>query len=255
MNGTQQYFHTVAYRGSVVNATTNTAIAGVQDDVLTRAASNAFLAPPGCRIRAGIAGGVNASRARIDTAEARKVGLPYIAPLNTGITAPSPPNVADYGPSGIRPQQNDEVAVQSTHTDAAPQIQFAGLWFYFNRVEPQGGNEYRLRFTSAITGVVGSWASGALTFDQVLAVGKYQITGLDVFGTNLLLARLLFTGGGWRPGCLARNAVGSVPHPLFTAGALGVWGEFDSTTPPQLQTYVEAANTAQEGYVDVIKIA
>lgn len=251
---TRTFFHLAAYRGSVVNGTTNTAIAGVPDNILTRDASNNFLAPGGSKIRLGVAGGVNASRARINTASLREVALPYIAPINTGITAPSPPNVADFGDYGPAPRAADSVSVESTHTDIAAQIQFALLWLMFSRKEPTPGKEYRTRFTAAINGTVGAWTSGAITLDQVLPAGIYQITGMDVFGTNLLAARLIFMGGGWRPGVLARNAVNNIPHPIFTDGRLGVYGEFNSVAMPQLECYSEAANSAQEGYLDLVNI-
>lgn len=248
------YFHLAAFRGSVTNGTTNTAIAGVLDNILARAASNNFISPPNVTIRAAVAGGVNASRARINTPNVRQVGLPYIAPINTGITAPSPPNVADFGENGPSPSAADEISVESTHTDAAPQIQFALMWLRFNRKPWTPGDRYRVRGTAAITGVVGSWASGAITLDQNLPAGIYEIQGMDAFGTNLLGARLIFPGGGWRPGCLARNAVNSLPHPIFTDGRLGAYGQFDTIAMPQLETYVEAANTAQEIYFDLVRV-
>lgn len=248
------YFHLTAFRGSVGIGVLNAAIAAVADNALTRSAGNAVVAPQGATIFAGVGGGVNASRSRINTPVIRAIGNPYLAPLNTGITAPSPPNIAVFGPGGPMPAKNDEISVEATHTDAGAQIQFALLWLMFGRREPRGGRRHRLRFTAAITGVVGSWASGAITLDQNLPSGTYEIQGMDVFGTNLLGARLIFPGGGWRPGVLGRNAVGSVPHPLGTDGSLGVFGDFDSINVPQLEVFVEAANSAQEGYLDVAKV-
>jgi len=249
------YFHLAAFRGSVVNATANTAIAGVQDAILTRSASGAFFAPEQGRIIAAAAGGINATRARINTPVLRAVGLPYIAPLNATVAIPSPPNIADYGEFGPLPNVTDEVSIESTHSDAAPQIQYGLLWFKFGMKPQTPGMEYRLRFTAAIAGVVGSWASGAIVMDQNVPAGTYQIVGMDCFGTNLLAARLIFTGGGWRPGVMGRNTLIAVPNPLGLSGRLGVFGEFSNTAIPQLEVYVEAANAAQEGYFDVVKIA
>lgn len=248
------YHHLAAFRGSVPNGTTNTAIAGVLDNILARAASNNFISPADVTIRAASAGGVNSSRARINTPNVRAVGLPYIAPINTGITAPSPPNLADFGVNGPKPSPADEISVESTHTDAAPQIQYALMWLSFQRKPWTPGDRYRIRGTAAIAGVVGSWASGAITLDQNLPAGIYEIQGMDAFGTNLLGARLIFTGGGWRPGVLARNAVSSIPKDFFTDGSLGVYGQFDTIAIPQLEIYVEAANAAQEVYFDVVRV-
>lgn len=248
------YMHTMAFRGNVVNGTQNTAIALVSDDVIARNNAGNALAPSQMhRVRWGVAGGVNASRARINTPSMRFVGLPFLAPLNTGVAVPSPPNLADFGDFGPQPNDADEITVESTHTDAAPQIQFAVVTLRFGRKAIPPGDRYRIRATSAIAGVVGSWVSGSLTFDQNLPSGIYTIVGMDVFGTNLIAGRLIFPGGGWRPGCLARNAVGSVPHRLFTNDDLGCYGDFDSTAPPTVQGYCEAANAAQEWYFDIVR--
>lgn len=248
------YMHLAAFRGSVVNGTTNTAIAGVPDNALPRSTSGNFFAPPNATIFAAAAGGINATRSRINTPNFRKVGFPSIAPLNQTVAVPSPPNMALYGDYGPKPEPTDEISVEATHSDAAAQIQYALMWFKFGQGSKPGGMEYRLRFTAAVTGVVGSWASGAIAFDQTIPSGDYAIVGMDVFGTNLLAARLIFIGGGWRPGVLARNAVGSVPHRLFLDAYDGVFGVFNNVALPQLEVYVEAANSAQEGYLDIIKL-
>jgi hypothetical protein len=248
------YFHLAAYRGSLVTASVNVALAGVNDAALTRDASSNFLAPGGMRIRLGATGGVNISRSRINTASLREVALPYIAPVNNGLTVPTPPNLADFGDYGPTPRAADSISIETTHSDAATQVMYALLWMIFGRKEPTPGREYRTRFTGAITAVAGTWVSGAMTLDQVLPAGIYQVVGMDVFGTNLLAARLAFVGGGWRPGVLARPTVSGVPHPIFTDGRLGVFGEFNSVAMPQLEIYAEAANSVQEGYLDLVRV-
>lgn len=250
----QPQFHLAAFRGSVTNGTTNTAIAGVPDQALTRDASSNFLAPPNSTIRFAAAGGTNISRARINTPALREVALPYIAPPNTGLTIPSNPNLADFGPVAIRPRAADSVSVEATHSDAAPQVMYALMWFLFGRSEQAMGKEYRTRFTAAITASAGTWQSGAITLDQVLPAGIYQVTGMLVEGTNLLAGRLIFPGAAYRPGVMGYNSLTSVPHLMGTDGRLGAFGEFNSTAMPQLEIYAEAANTAQEGYLDLVRI-
>lgn len=248
------YFHLAAYRGSVNNGTTNTAIAGVQDNILSRSANNAFIAPSGSTIGAAIGGGVNASRQRINTPSARYVALPQIAPLSTGVTAQNPQNLAYWGNMGIKPRDADEVSVEATHSDAGPQVQWSLMWWLFGRKPWTPGMQYRTRWTAAITGTIGGWESGSITFDQTLPSGIYEIQGMDAFGTNLLGARLIFPGGGWRPGVLAHNTLSTVPRREFTDGSLGAFGQFDSVNVPQLEIYVEAANSAQEGFFDLVRV-
>lgn len=242
-------------RASIATGVTAfTAMTRVNDPQIASDGTN-FLAPESTQIRIAAAGGTNISRARINTAAAREVALPEIYPLNNALTIPSPANVADFGEFGIAPRKNDALGVDVIHTDAGTQVMYALLMLHFGRVNPRGGQEYRVRFTGAITGVVGSWASGPITIDQTLPGGVYQVVGLDVFGTNLLGARLLFPGGGYRPGVLARNSIYTVPPLLFNDGRLGVFGTFENTAPPQLEVYVEAANSAQVGVMDLVKIS
>lgn len=246
-------FHLAAFRGSVTNGTTNTPIAGVPDQALARDASSNFLAPPNVNIKLAAAGGVNMSRARVNTPSLREVALPYIAPINQTLAIPSPPNLADFGDYGVMPRFGDSISVEATHSDVAPQVMYALMWLMFGRVQPRAGKVYRTRFTAAITGSAGTWQSGAITLDQVLPAGIYQVVGLDVEGTNLLGARLIFPGAPWRPGVMGRNAINSVPPRIFLTEQLGVFGEFNSVMMPQLEIYVEAACTAQEGYMDLIQ--
>lgn len=248
------YFHLAAFRGSVTNGTTNTAIAGVSDNILSKSTSGNYLAPDGVNIWGAISGGVNASRARINTPSVRQVAFPSIAPMGTGVTATNPQNISAYGYTGPKPAPADELSVEYTHSDAAPQIGWALMWMTFGRKAPTPGRVYRVRYTAAITAVVGSWVSGALTFDQTLPSGIYEISAMDAFGANLLGARLIFPGGGWRPGIMAHNTLSTQPNPIFTDGTLGAFGQFDSVNTPQLEICAEAANTAQEGFLDLVRL-
>lgn len=249
----QPKFHLSAMRASVAVGTTFAAITRVSDQQIADNGTS-FLSPEMASIRFAAAGGTNISRSRINTAAMREVSLPEIAPLNNALTIPSPANLADFGSVGVRPNRGDAVGVDAIHTDAGAQVMYALLWWSFGRWNPPGGKEYRVRFSSAITAVVGSWAGGSITFDQNLPGGKYVVTGMDIFGTNLLAARIVFPGGGYRPGVMARNAITGVPRPEFTNGSLGAFGEFDALAIPQIEVYAEAANTAQVGYLDLVKV-
>lgn len=249
----QPTFHLAAMRASVPTGGALTKLTAIQDQALAQSASGNYLAPIGSNILYSTAGGVNLQRARVNTPSLREVALPYIAPLNQTLAVPSPPNIADWRPVGAVPRPADEVTVEIVHTDAATQVIYALLWFMFQRIEPPVKKEYRTRFTSTIAATAGTWQSGIITLDQVLPAGIYAVVGMDVFGTNLLAARLIFPGAAWRPGVYARNAVNNVPHVMGQSGQLGVYGEFNSTAMPQLEIYAEAANTAQEGYLDLVR--
>lgn len=248
------YFHLAAFRESIAAGTAFTQVNGVLDNILTRSANSNFIAPSGSQIVASIGGGVDAARQRINTPSARYVGFPSIAPLGTGVTANNPQNLAFWGGAGIRPADADEISVEAVQSNVGAQVAWNLMWLAFGRKPWTPGMQYRLRWTASITGVVGSWASGALSFDQTLPSGIYEIQGMDAFGANLLGARLIFPGGGWRPGVLAHETLSTVPRREFVDGSFGVFGQFDSVNQPQLEIFVEAANTAQEGFFDLVRV-
>ena len=248
------YMHLCAFRESLAAGSTYTQINGVADQILSLSSSSNFFAPRGATIYAAFGGGTDASRQRINVPNLREIGFPSIAPLGTGTTIASPPNLAVYGDMGPMPNETDEISVEAVHSNVGAHVQWAVMLLKFGHMPVPSGRNYRLRATASVTAVVGSWASGALTLDQNLPAGNYAITGIDAFGTNLLAARLIFPGGGWRPGCMARNSVSSVPHTLFNSGKLGVLGVFNTVAVPSLEVYAEAANSSQEVYLDVTKV-
>lgn len=250
----ETFYHLAAFFGSVAATTNNAAIAGVPDSILTRNAAGEFILPQPCQILGMAGGGVNCSRQRINTPSLRYVGLPSLGPINNALTINSPPNVSDYGLNAPTVPKADGLSVESSNSAGAPENHFSLMWLSPAIRLPQPGPRYRLRGTGAITNSAGTWQNGTLTLDQTLPAGTYMVCGMDVIGTNLLAGRLIFANGGWRPGVLARNAVGSVPSQVFAETRFGALGIFDSVNTPNLETISSGANTSQEVYLDVVRI-
>lgn len=248
------YFHTLAFYGSVTNGVADMQINMVNDQIVTPNSSNQALMPTQGQLRAGTGGSVNMQRIKINTPSLRVLGLPYIAPVNAGLTVPSPPNLWNPGRLGPTIPKSDAITIQVTQGGGAAENAYALLWLSFGRQEVPTGAEYRMRFTGTIAGVIGSWVNGPITLDSPLPAGVYAVTGLDVQGTNLVGARLAFPGSSWRPGVLGRNTLTGVPHQLFSSGELGTFGQFDSVNTPTLDIFVTGANAAQEGYIDLVRM-
>lgn len=247
------YFHTAAYRGAVGAGLTDVDIAAVNDGQLTIANSH-FVLQDRARLVWAAGFGVNLSRLLLDTPKMRIVGLPSLVPINVVATVPNPVNVVDMHEWQVLLDKVDEIAVKASSTDAGAQTMTAVVGFQFAYKQPAAMPSYRIRLTGAITAVAGSWVNGTMTLQQSIPRGTYQVAGMDVVGTNLLAARLQFAGSGWRPGVIARNAVSSVPHPMFQSSAMGVFGEFDSINLPNLEILSGGANTSQEIFLDLIQI-
>lgn len=113
---------------------------------------------------------------------------------------------------------------------------------------------FTVRFTAAIAGVAYSWQNGAITFEQNLPVGLYAVMGMHVITDSGIGARLVFSGQGARPGCLAYDAIEDISNQVFRNGNLGVWGTFHTHSPPTLDILCRTTDATQEGFLDLIKI-
>lgn len=247
------YFHVAAYRGSVGAAGSDVDIAAVQDNQLTIANSH-FVLPMRARLAWAFGAGVNMSRLLLNTPKMRYVGLPSLVPINITATVPSPVNVVDLTEENVLLDMIDEIAVQASSTDAGAQTMTCVVAFQFQYKALQSLPIYNIRATGAITAVAGSWTGGAMTLTQTIPRGTYAVCGMDIVGTNLLAGRLVFAGTGWRPGTIARNSVGAVPHPSLAGPLMGVYGEFDSINLPTLEILSGGANVSQEVFLQLQQI-
>lgn len=247
-------FHLGAYFASVVNGAANVALTIVPDGILTPSGTTAFILPRDGRLRFAWGGSANLQRLRLNTPAMRYVGLPFLAPVNVGLTVPSPPNLYNPSENGPFIPQADQVSVEATQGGGVAENVYCIVGFQFSFSRNQPGPSYRIRFTSAITQVAGTWTGGGLTPDATLPAGIYSIVGLDVQGANVTAGRLIIPGVTARPGCIARNALTSVAHPLFTSGDLGEFGQFDSVNVPNGEVFSTGGGAAQEWYMDVVRV-
>ena len=118
-----------------------------------------------------------------------------------------------------------------------------------------------VRFVGQAAAVAAGWSASAMVFDQALKAGTYAVVGMHFTSPSAVLARLIFSNQGARPGCIgyitpAGAAFGQIENPMFRNGNLGVWGTFSHSNPPQLELLCQAADAAaaQFGYLDVVKI-
>lgn len=247
------FWHLAAYFGSLTNGVNNQPVPAVTDQVLTKTTSNNLILPRPGKLVMAYSAGVSITESVINTPSLRYVGLPFLAFLNAALVVPSPPALVYWGDNGPPIPVVDEVSVQHNVAGAAPENEFAALWFQFGKMPVPGGPTYRLQFTSTITAVAGSWVSGAMTPVSTLPQGTYAVIGMDCVGANLALARLIFPGSFFRPGVLCRNAKNLIPSYLFTNETMGVYGTFKSVNLPNLEIMSIGANAAQTTYLDVIR--
>lgn len=120
---------------------------------------------------------------------------------------------------------------------------------------PIRGNIVSIRFTGTTTLTAAAWTNFTPVLDQILASGRYAVVGGRLNSATALAFRLAHQDYPYRPGMPACSSDNALDPYNSRRGALGTWIEFDSLIPPTIDVYATAADTAQSGVLDLIKIA
>ena len=243
--------HLLAYNASLGVAAANADVAMVADQEFT-ARNNHLLTQDDFRLLAAAYLAASATGARISAPTLNGFARHHIWPIHRSATIPDDPRLQDMRMNPLRLPAGEEIAVEASNDlGAATERSTAFLWLAgpsWSTTIPTGIQRLTVRATYSITTTAYSWSAlGALTFAENLRGGRYTIVGLNVFDANSLAVRLVFGRGNMvngrrmRPGVLCQNAVSDRPNPVFMGG-LGVYGEFLTIEPPQVEVY--ATNTA-----------
>jgi len=253
-------FHVLAFTKADTAAATNEDIPGVNDQWAILNTNNHYLLPQDMYLLAAYWQNAGATNARLNTPHYRFLGMPSIQPVNrTAAPVTLAPKVV-WWPQKLIVPKTDDVAFEASNDGAGAVRGIGGLWLHDNQMTiPYSGEMYTMRFTGTITATTLVWTSGNLVAEQGLPAGRYAVIGMDVIGTNLVFARLLFPGGvgpnGMRPGVIARPSILIYQDETFRKGNAGLFGVFESTAIPLLEVYSNGANSAQTVFLDLMKIA
>lgn len=201
------------------------------------------------------AAGSDITQAQISSPSLREKLLLDVMPLNDGADEPlDPPPIDIRMPSGIQlvPSEGLRALVAEDAAGADAEYILAMLFDSIDAVPP--GEIMTVRATSATTVTANAWSLCVLTFSQQLEAGRYAVVGMRAEGATALAARLVFPGSGYRPGCLGTDTAADVGLKIFRHGALGSWGEFEHTFPPQVEMLCTAGDTAQVVWLDLVKV-
>lgn len=195
------------------------------------------------------------SLAQLQSPSLREMFFPDIDPIATGSTFSSYPEIDLQPESPLSLRTNEQLQFYAATAAAAPGAQnvYGLVGLSDGPLVPTKGAIFSIHATSAITLAANTWVNGPLVFDQVLPVGNYDIVGMRAEGANLIAARLVFIGASALtrpgvPGCAGPTSVGS-RH--FRKGGVGVFGTFNSITPPSVDC-LGATDTAQNYVFDLI---
>jgi len=244
--------HLSAFFQNVNNALALLPIAAVPDQVVT-VQGNDVRVPAGLTNIVGQAALINSVtglRAQIQSPSLRAIANVDVEPIINALVFGSPPEQTIHGDSPIPLQANESLNFAVANNAAVDN--YGLVWIADGPLQAVKGSIYTVRATGAATLAAGAWVNTSLTFAQTLPVGRYQIVGVRARGANLVAARLVFIGGTFRPGVAALNAIGDLDPWYSRYGSMGVFGEFDSTTPPTVDC-LGVTDAAQVFDFDLIK--
>lgn len=251
--------HLAAFYSSLAQNAAYAQLNAVSDGALAQNAANQYIMPANMAVLGAYTQGVTTSQSQIQAPSLRNIAYPEIYPLvQAAITAP--PTLAawqGYGMNGPRLMMNEAVGVYASENNTGASPTVAGLWITDGFTAAPPGQQITLVATCTIVDVVQKWTLGTLSFVTSLAAGTYVITGMAVEGAGANFARLIFPGGtNYRPGVLVDAAVGNKQYrDQFRLGRFGAFGQFVFNSPPQMETFGNAAAShAYIVYLDVVKV-
>lgn len=252
--------HTVLYRNPTVAAAASFASLPIVPYTGDNVGNNQFLPPIPLELVFAAAFGATLSAARIQTPLLAATALDWIRPFNLSATVPTDYNLCDYRPKSVKFNTYENINVQTSNSaGGATDDQFVILHFGDGNYAMPTGKYLKMRLLGSTTVVADAWNSVTLVPDESLPTARFAIIGLEVVGATGICARLDIPGwapGGkiMHPGCVPLPTIGlKQPVPLYNF-PFGNIGEFTNQTIPRLDYYSNAADTAQQVWLDIVQL-
>ena len=247
-------FTTIAWAESQDAAAAWVKVAGVPDTSVSVSGNDIF-APSLTEVimYGGVCEQTIASQMRFTSPSMLEFGFEeYVSSIGSGLTFGNPPQITDKRSNPISLTEQEAVQNEVYNNPGSAAFSYAFMNLSDAPVSPMVGGPIRtVRCTAAAGLSAGVWASSALTFPVSLRAGQYQCVGARVNSTNGVVFRLLFQGSPWRPGGIVVNDEAEIGNDIQRQGQMGLWGEFDSRTTPQIEV-LGVTDSAQVVYLDLV---
>lgn len=243
------------FSATTTNATNFANLAPLADPAISITGN--FMTVPALNNILGVyALGANLSRSLIQSPSLFDNVPHEIRSLDPNILPTSPIRLQMFEKTPLKLTVNDQLQAKTIGT--ASGVQSVYVLLGDGPATPVTGDIARERFTFTTSATADSWQNAAITLDDTLPVGTYQVVGMRLQGAHLKAGRLVFPGSSnsIRPGCIATQNKQAVQLPdIFTGGQLGVWGTFDSRVLPTIDHITDGNSETAVGYFDLIKTA
>jgi len=246
-------FTLAAFRQATTAAVTLSPIDALADPHI-RVSGKDIWVPEALPMLAGyMALGATLTLGRLESPTLRALVPINVIPINASTEPLSPPACV------LQPKTPKAIgggeALNFIATDTAADEIKCLVWFCDGPITPVTGEIFTVRAVATGTLTANAWTNLAITFDQALPKGRYQVVGMAAMSAGLVAARLVAPGYAWRPGCIGCDAVSDIPASEMRMGNMGVWCEFDHDLPPTVDFLSISADTNPVVWLDLIKIA
>lgn len=248
------YHHLVAYAASL-GAGPNLDTAFASDDVLMSRNSHMILTTRYNLIEA-IPFGALINRSRFGNASMQRYSFQHLHPLMVSATVVNDPVPMDLRDFPMELPMNEEITIESGNSAVGPTVTGAILRLAtpdWSMSQPGVLARITTRATAVVpAGTTTTWGALAnLSFERDLINGVYVVLGVAVVAPGAIAFRVRFidqpsiNGKQHRPGGLVQQSHATQPYPQWKDG-FGEWGRFHTFSPPQIQTFGDAAGGTYE---------
>jgi hypothetical protein len=253
--------HLCAFYKSIDSATL-VALDTVVDDILTRPSPDRFQVPTDLSAIAwAIALGTDLTRAQLvsPSIEVRRMSLDII-PQSRGQLYLTLEAIRAFVPKSdllLTPTENFMVYASEDGYGATDVAALVSLKAPGALPAMPAGDIRVIRATAAQTLTPYQWTTFTPTYEKDLEPGTYQLVGFIPSSANVIAARALFMGQGYRPG--VPGVAGSVEDALnfgadwFDKVMWYAMGQFTHISPPQFQFLASEADSAETIILFVVK--
>lgn len=261
-------FHIVAFRNENLG-TTEAIIPPIRDETVMYD-DEGIMVPTLNKILWLYAQGTGLNHLRLDSPSLRDIGLEDVPTFNYGNSIPIVESVneagnsvkliepcygiCDYGASPLTLTATEKLVVKGS-VISGPQNTIVVMCLADTLPVPVSGNVRTIKATVNVTTTSYEWSSGTLTLTQALKSGTYDLVGLIVPNQDVIAARVIFPGAGWRPGLIGTTFTTSELLNKYLFGNFGVYGSFTHIQLPQVELLTSTSLTNPTVYLQVIKRA
>jgi len=249
-------FHLSAFQSSIANGSVLIQIAEIPDAILPASGSGLLSAGLSHLHAIGFVG-ATLVRGQFQAPSLRDYGNMDIEPVNIGTAWESPPRLRDFSQRPVPLAMSEEWDLFAANSGAGAVVENGFLWSSNGVLDPFPAKKIvQIRWTAAVTLTANAWSLIQLTLAQPLYPGMYAIVGSHMKSATALAHRFVPagnpTGQSWRPGGISIQAGDSLDHPGQRQGLWGKWLDFTNVTVPQMEVFATAADTSEEGIIDIV---